>query len=238
MTSQSIQKQNEITLTTLNKYLTDEGQPTLCSKMSKCDIFKSQIHYLGHLLSQDGISSLQGKLDAIRTMPPSQNIKELRQFLGLTGYYRNHINHYADITNSLTKLLKKDEPYIWTEIHINSFSELKTCLQSPPILIHPDLHKPYFLFTDVSKNCWGATLCQHTSDSDPDNLQDLKPTTFISGKFSKKQCNYAALVREAFNIYIYIYQKTASSYKMQNVPSIVITNPMKNFHKIKYKTAK
>ena len=79
-------------------------------KLSKYDFFKSQITYLGHLLSQAGILPLQEKLDAIRTIPPPQNIKELRQFPGLTGYYRNHINHYVNMTNSPTKLLKKDEP--------------------------------------------------------------------------------------------------------------------------------
>ena len=118
-------------------------------------------------------------------MPPPQNIKELRQFPSLTGYYRNHINHNVDITNSLTKLLKKDQPYIWTEIYKKSLSELKNCLQSPQILVNLDLNKPYFLFTDASKYCWGAILCEHTSDSNPDNLQNLKPITFISGKISR-----------------------------------------------------
>ena len=66
-----------------------------------------------------------------------------------------------------------------------SFSELKNCLQSHPILIYPDPNKPYFIFTDASKYCWGATLCQHTSDSDPDNLQNLKPIMFISGNFPR-----------------------------------------------------
>ena len=79
-------------------------------KMTKCAFFKSHIHYLGHLLSQDGISCLPEKLDAIKTMPPPQNTKEMRQFLGLTGYYRNHIKHYADITNSITNLLKQMSP--------------------------------------------------------------------------------------------------------------------------------
>ena len=91
--------------------------------MSNCDFVKSQIHYVGHLLSKDGLSPLPEKVDPIRTMSPSKNIKELRKFLGLTGYYRNHINHYTDITNSLTRLLKMRPTY--GQKFTNFFPELK-----------------------------------------------------------------------------------------------------------------
>ena len=55
-------------------------------KQSKCNLFKSQIHYLGHLISEDGISPLLDKLDSIKNMPVPKCTKEIRQFLGLTGY--------------------------------------------------------------------------------------------------------------------------------------------------------
>ena len=71
-----------------------------------CDIFKSQIHYLGHLLSQKGISPLpEIEKHAVKSMATPQNDKELRQVLGLTGYYRNHINH-AGLNDTLTWLEK------------------------------------------------------------------------------------------------------------------------------------
>ena len=82
------------------------------------------------------------------------------------------------------------------------FSELINCPQSSPILIYLDPNKPCFLFTDASKYCWGATLYQHTSDFGPDNLQNLDHIKLISGTFSKTQCNYGALVREAFATHI------------------------------------
>ena len=69
-------------------------------KLTKCDFFKSEIHYLGHLLSQEGISP-EMYVYAIKFMPPPQHIKELRQFLGLTGYYTYHTNHFANITHTL-----------------------------------------------------------------------------------------------------------------------------------------
>ena len=138
---------------------------------------------------------------------PTPKYKRIEKFLGLTGY-RNHINHYPDITNNLTKLLKKVSPTYGQKFRKKSFSELKNYLQSPPILIYPDLNKPYFSFADVCKHCWKATLCQHTPGSDPDSLQNLKPIMSILGNFCKTQCNYTALVREAFAINTYICQKT------------------------------
>ena len=76
-------------------------------KRSKCDFFKSKIHYLGHLISTKGISPLPNKLDCIQHMPAPKNAKEIKQFLGLTGYYRKFVPRFADISRPLTTLTKK-----------------------------------------------------------------------------------------------------------------------------------
>ena len=80
-------------------------------KRSKCDFFKSQIHYLGHLISEDGISPLPDKLDSIKNMPPSKCAKEIRQFFGLTGYYRKFVPRFADISRPLTGLTRKETTF-------------------------------------------------------------------------------------------------------------------------------
>ena len=67
-------------------------------KCSKCDFFKSEIHYLGHLISPEGISPLPNKLDSIKHMPVPNSAKEIKQFLGLTGYYRKFVPRFADIS--------------------------------------------------------------------------------------------------------------------------------------------
>ena len=67
-------------------------------KHSKCDFFKKEIHYLGHLISTEGISPLPNKLDCIQHMPVPKNAKEIKQFLGLTGYYRKFVPRFADIS--------------------------------------------------------------------------------------------------------------------------------------------
>ena len=94
-------------------------------KCSKCDFFKSKIHYLGHLISPEGISPLPNKLDCIRHMPAPKDVKEIKQFLGLTGYYRKFVPRFADISRPLTTLMKKDRKFEWTPACQKSFELLK-----------------------------------------------------------------------------------------------------------------
>ena len=70
-------------------------------KRSKCDFFKKHIHYLGHLISADSIRPLKDKLDTIRDMPAPRNSKEVKQFLGLAGYYRKFVPRFADLSRPL-----------------------------------------------------------------------------------------------------------------------------------------
>ena len=70
-------------------------------KRSKCNFFKKHIHYLGHLISADGIRPLKDKLDTIRDMPAARSSKEVKQFLGLAGYYRKFVPHFADLSRPL-----------------------------------------------------------------------------------------------------------------------------------------
>ena len=73
-------------------------------KESKCDFFKKEIHYLHHLISDKGIYPLPEKLDTIQNIPKPRNPKEIKQFLGLCGYYRKFVPHFADISRPLAKL--------------------------------------------------------------------------------------------------------------------------------------
>ena len=82
-------------------------------KQSKCNYSKSQIHYLGHLISEDGISPLPDKLESIKKMLMPKCIKEIRQFLGLTGYYRKFVPRFADISRPLTRLTRKETTFNW-----------------------------------------------------------------------------------------------------------------------------
>ena len=91
-------------LETVFKRLQDAG---LKLKESKCDFFRSQIHYLGNMLSAEGIQPLPWKLDSITNMPAPENQTEVKQFLGLVGYYHKFVPHFSDISRPLAKLTRR-----------------------------------------------------------------------------------------------------------------------------------
>ena len=107
-------------------------------KESKCDFFKKEIHYLGHLISDEGIHPLPEKLDTIRNMPKPRNPKEIKQFLGLCGYYRKFVPHFSDISRPLAKLMGHEVIWNWCNKYDLSFQMMKDFLISAPILKYPD----------------------------------------------------------------------------------------------------
>ena len=172
-------------------------------KRSKCDFFKSEIHYLGHLISPEGISPLPNKLDSIKHMPVPNSTKEIKQFLGLTGYYRKFVPRFADISRPLTTLTKRYAKFEWTSACQKSFELLKEALCGEPVLKYADTSKPYTLYTDASKYGWAGVLTQpHTTTTDGNTTTTDHPVAFVSRLFRGSQLNWAALTKEAFAIYM------------------------------------
>ena len=114
-------------------------------KASKCEFLKSEVTYLGHVVSEEGIQTDPEKLGSIRTWPVPQNVKEVRSFLGFTGYYRRFIKNYASIARQLNDLLVghctnktektksnkvKKAPFDWNDDQQMSFETLKEKLMS------------------------------------------------------------------------------------------------------------
>ena len=172
-------------------------------KRSKCDFFKSEIHYLRHLISPEGISPLPNKLDCIKHMPALKDMKEIKQFMGLTGYYRKFVPRFADIFRPLTTLTKKDKKFEWTPACQKSFDLLKETLCGEPVLKYADTSKLYTLYTDTSTFGRAGVLTQsHTTVIDGKSITIDHPVTFVSGLFRGSQLNWAALTKEAFAIYM------------------------------------
>ena len=164
-------------------------------KLQKCNFFKRHIQYLGHLISSKGIHPLPEKLESIKNMPTPNSPKQVKQFLGLVGYYRKFVPRFADISRPLTKLTKKNEVFTWTPECDKCFKMLKDSLQEAPILMYPDPNAEYTLYTDASNYAYAGVLTQKDGDTD-------HPVAYTSGLFRGSQCNWAALTKEAYAIYM------------------------------------
>ena len=93
-------------------------------------------------------------------MPLPKTPKEMKQFLGLIGYYRKFIPRFSDLTRPLNTLTRKNEEFEWTQKCQESFELLKHSLMTDPILVYPDPNHPYVLVTDASKYAWVCVLIQ------------------------------------------------------------------------------
>lgn len=105
--------------------------------------------YLGHVISTVGISVDKSKINAVEEWPEPRNVKELRGFLGLTGYYRRFVKDYGNIAAPLTQLLKKNS-FQGSEKATQAFLKLIQAMTSTPTLRPPDFSKPFTLETDAS----------------------------------------------------------------------------------------
>jgi hypothetical protein len=108
-------------------------------KLSKCSFFHKEIHYLGHIISGEGISVDPEKVEAIMGWPVPKNAHEVRNFMGLAGYYRRFVEGFSKIAKPITTLQRKGVRYDWTEECDSAFTELKRLLTSAPILRVPDM---------------------------------------------------------------------------------------------------
>ena len=133
-------------------------QHKLYAKRSKCSFFASQIEYLGFIVPQDGISVDPAKVENIVEWPQPRSVKEVRGFLGITGWYRTFIRHYATIAGPLTDLLKKGNHVDWQQQHQESFVRLKEIVTTAPCLKLADFSKPFDVTTDASGIAVGGVL--------------------------------------------------------------------------------
>ena len=198
-------------------------------KNSKCNYFKTHVQYLGHLVSGKGIRPLPEKLDSIKKMPAPTTPKEIKQFLGLVGYYRKFIPRFADIARPMTNLTKQDIPFEWTVQCQAAFELLKEVIITSPILKYPDPNKGYTLFTDASKYAWACVLTQeYQHEKGGKEYKINHPITFASGLFKGSQMNWAALTKEAFAIYSSIKKL---SYYLEDADIVLRSDhlPLKKF---------
>ena len=172
----------------------------------KSEFLKTEVEFLGFIVSSEGLKPNIKKVEAIKKFPEPQNLKELRRFLGLSGYYRRFIKNYAQLAKPITKLLRgedghrqiskhesKNYPIKFDQPAKNAFQTLKDIISSNDVLVFPDFQKPFELTTDASDKALGAVLSQKGHDGD-------RPITFISRTLSATEENYATNEKEMLAI--------------------------------------
>ena len=125
-------------------------QVNLKKKRRKCCFLKKEIHYLGNVLTTNGIKPQLEKAKAISKLKPPTNQKHVREFLGMVGYYRKFINRFPDAARPLIKLTRRNVKFEWSQDCQTGFEYLKNSLTKDKILRYPDPSKRYVIFIDAS----------------------------------------------------------------------------------------
>ncbi|XLU29618.1 hypothetical protein S245_065684, partial [Arachis hypogaea] len=133
----------------------------LCAKLSKCEFWKSEVKFLGHVVSKQGIAVDPAKVEAVMNWERPTSVTEIRSFLGLAGYYRRFIKGFSQLALPLTKLTRKDVPFVWTPECEESFLALKQILTTAPVLVLPEPREPFEVYCDASLKGLGCVLMQH-----------------------------------------------------------------------------
>ena len=165
----------------------------LYCKLSKCEFFRSELEFLGHKISAQGVAVLDAKVKAITEWPTPKDKTEVRSFLGLANYYRRFVPHFSSIARPLTDLTKKNVHYKWTPQCEVAFEALKHKLCEAPVLAMPDPNKPFVVVTDASAVAVGAALMQDLGSG-------WQPIAFESRKLNGAELNYSAYDREMLGV--------------------------------------
>ncbi|XP_074351534.1 putative mitochondrial protein AtMg00860 [Apium graveolens] len=175
-------------------------------KPSQCFFAIKKIEYLGHFISEKGIETDPQKLSAINSWQVPTNVKELRGFLGLAGYYRKFVRNYALIGKPSNDLMKIGA-FKWNEEAQKAFDHLKKALTLAPVLAVPDFEEVFVIETDASKKGIGVVL-----------MQKGDPLAFISRSLGPKWQNLSVYEKELLAI---VFQcKSGNSITLEDILSL------------------
>ena len=171
----------------------------------KCELFRQKVLYLGHIVTQEGISTEPSKVEAVISWPTPMNKRELRGFLGLCSYYRKFIKSFSDVAGPLYKLIEKETVFAWTEQCKEAFDELKRRLTTAPVLAYPIASGKFTLDTDASEKGIGAVLSQEQNGQE-------RVVAYFSRSLNRRERNYCvtrkellAVVKATEKFHYYLY---------------------------------
>lgn len=168
----------------------------LCLKLNpkKCKFFKTQVTYLGHTCTSDGILPDTAKYSAIKNYPRPQSKDEAKRFVAYCNYFRKFIKNFASLAAPINKNTRKAVDFNWTKECEDNFNKLKSILMSPDVLHYPDFSKPFVITCDASKIACGSVLSQVRDGVDV-------PIAYHSQPFTKGESNKAPIEQELLAIF-------------------------------------
>ena len=160
----------------------------------KCEFFMREVSFLGHIINEHGIHVQQHKVKSVADWPTPKSKKDVRAFLGLTGYYRKFVQGYGQVAIPLTNLTAEKVPFTWGMDEQQAFDQLKALLTSAPVLAHPDPAKQYIINTDASGYAVAGVLSQEQADG------KVRPVAYYSRKMKDAEKRYDARNKELLAI--------------------------------------
>ena len=176
------------------KILAKATQFGLQFKPSKCFFFSDNLEILGHCITPEGRFPTEKGTEAILSMPCPHNVSYVKRFLGMVGYFGDHVRNMSNCMVNLHSLLCKGTPFAWTSAHEAEFDDIKHALTSPDNMLHPpDFTKPFKVHTDASKHGCGAMFGQVADGK-------LRPVKFSSRSFSPTESRWPTTHQELFAV--------------------------------------
>ena len=168
-------------------------------KPSKCELFKTETVFLGHIVCQEGIKPNPKTVEAVMSWREPTTVREVQSFLGLCSYYRQYIKGFSHIAAPLTNLTKKKVAFVWDCSCQKAFESLKETLCSSPVLAYPKPGLQFLLDTDASDVGIGAVLSQ---------VQDGKErvVAYASKRLTAQQERYSVTRRELLAVVTFVNQ--------------------------------
>ncbi|GJX62616.1 putative reverse transcriptase domain-containing protein [Tanacetum coccineum] len=163
----------------------------LYAKFSKCDFWLDSVQFLGHVIDRSGVHVDPAKIEAIKSWAAPTTPTEVRQFLGLAGYYQRFIEGFSLISKPLTKLTQKNKKYEWGSEEEEAFQTLKQKLCSAPILALPEGTEDFVVYCDASLKGYGAVLMQREKEPLFSSGDDEKKVTKEPGKEDGDSSKYS-----------------------------------------------
>ena len=199
-------------------------------KPSKCELFRQELSYLGHVVSKDDIQTDPKKVEAIHKWPMPTNVTEVRSFPGFTNYYCRFIKKYAQVAKPLYKLIlgenasRKQNPIKWDLECQKTCDNLKELCTTTPILAYADFSKSFKLHTDASVLGLGAVLYQVLKGVEKVISYASRSLTQSETKYPVHKLEFLCLkwaITEQFHEYL--YGNTFDVYTDNNPLTYVLT---------------